>query len=80
MHGTADALWGKNPGIIRSPGSWFEDSNMLYAKSLRVIGQWLETASVTTFELEKCGNYYVVWTDYLTEAGQWDFAKCSGQP
>jgi hypothetical protein len=53
------------------PGSWFEDSNMLYAKSLRVIGQWLETASVTTFELEKCGNYYVVWTDYLTEAGQW---------
>jgi hypothetical protein len=62
---------GRNPGIIRSPGSWFEDSNMLYAKSLRVIGQWLEAASVTTFELEKCGNYYVVWTDYLTEAGEW---------
>jgi hypothetical protein len=55
MHGTAHAL----------------PSNMVYAKSLRVIGQWLEAARVTTFELEKCGNYCVVWTDYLTEAGEW---------
>jgi hypothetical protein len=43
---------------------------MVHSKSLRVIGQSLEAARVTTFELEKYGNYYVVWTDYLTEADE----------
>jgi hypothetical protein len=45
--------------------------DMVYAKSLRVIGQSLEAARVTTFELEKYGNYYVVWIDCLTEADEW---------
>jgi hypothetical protein len=46
------------------------DSNMVHSKSLRVIGQSLEAARLTTFELEKYGNYYVVWIDYLTEADE----------
>jgi hypothetical protein len=46
------------------------DSNMVHSKSLRVIGQSLEAARVTTFELEKYGNYYVVWIDCLTEADE----------
>ena len=44
---------------------------MVHAKSLRVIGQLLEAASVTTFELEKYDHYYVVWSNCLTEAGEW---------
>jgi hypothetical protein len=43
---------------------------MVHSKSLRVIGQSLEAARVTTFELEKYGNYYVVWIDCLTEADE----------
>ena len=44
---------------------------MLHALSLRVIGQTLELASVNAFELEKHGQYYVVWSDSLTDASRW---------
>ena len=37
-------------------------AKMNYAKSLRVIGQSLEVARVTTFELEKDGQDYLVRT------------------
>jgi hypothetical protein len=43
---------------------------MSHAKSLRVIGQSLEAARVLTFELEKYGPQYMVWTDSVTEAGE----------
>jgi hypothetical protein len=44
---------------------------MVHAKSLRVIGQSLEAARVEAFELEKHDEYYVVWSNCLTEAGEW---------
>ncbi len=44
---------------------------MIHAQSLRVIGQSLEVAGVTTFELEKHGQYYIAWGDSLAQAGEW---------
>ena len=44
---------------------------MVHAQSLRVIGQSLEGAGVTTFELEKHGQYYVAWSDSWSEADEW---------
>jgi hypothetical protein len=44
---------------------------MVHAQSLRVIGQSLEGAGVTTLELEKHGQYYVAWSDSWSEAGEW---------
>ena len=46
---------------------------MIHAKSLRVIGQALETAGVAMFELEKHGRYYVAWSDSLNNADEWIF-------
>jgi hypothetical protein len=43
---------------------------MSHARSLRVIGQSLEAARILTFELEKYGPQYMVWTDSVTEAGE----------
>jgi hypothetical protein len=43
---------------------------MSHARSLRVIGQSLEAAQVLTFELEKYGPQYMVWTDSITAAGE----------
>ena len=40
------------------------------SRSLRVIGQILEPAKITVFELEKHGSGYVVWSDSLTEANE----------
>ena len=45
-------------------------SVMVHAKSLRVIGQVLEPAKVTAFELEKHGANYVLWSDLLTQANE----------
>jgi hypothetical protein len=61
---------------------------MTYAKSLRVIGQSLEVARVTTFELEKDGQDYLVRSESLTQTGDWilrnaisesDFTQQSGR-
>src|SRR6266496_6760687 len=61
---------------------------MTYAKSLRVIGQSLEVARVTTFELERDGQDYLVRSDSLTQTGDWilrnaisesDFTEQSGR-
>lgn len=46
-------------------------SVMVHARSLRVIGQALELAKVTAFELEKHGRYYVAWSDSLPDASTW---------
>ena len=43
---------------------------MSHAKSLRVIGQILEAAKVETFELEKHGQRYLVWSAALTKEGK----------
>jgi hypothetical protein len=61
---------------------------MAYAKALRVIGQSLEVARVTTFELDKDGQDYLVRSDSLTQTGDWilrnaisesDFTEQSGR-
>jgi hypothetical protein len=45
--------------------------NMSHANSLRVIGQLLEVAKVErSFELEKLGNRYLVWSASLTKEGE----------
>ena len=44
---------------------------MVHASSLRVIGQALEVADVRAFELEKHGQYYVVWSDSLANPDKW---------
>ena len=44
---------------------------MSHAKSLRVIGQALEAARIATFELEKYGPQYMVWSVLVSEAGEW---------
>jgi hypothetical protein len=43
---------------------------MSHAKSLRVIGQVLETARIATFELEKYGPEYMVWCSSVSQAGE----------
>ena len=43
---------------------------MSHAKSLRVIGQVLEAARVVTFELEKYGAQYMLWTVSLSNASE----------
>ena len=52
---------------------------MAYAKSLRVIGQSLEVARVTTFELEKDGQDYLVQSDSLTRTGEWILRQAIGE-
>jgi hypothetical protein len=52
---------------------------MPYAKSLRVIGQSLEVARVTTFELEKDGQDYLVRSDSLTQPGDRILRNAIGQ-
>ncbi len=44
---------------------------MSHAKSLRVIGQAIEAARIAAFEVEKYGPQYMVWSDAVTEAGEW---------
>ncbi|HEY1236324.1 MAG TPA: hypothetical protein VGH22_23290 [Candidatus Binatia bacterium] len=43
---------------------------MSHAKSLRVIGQCLEYAHIATFELEKYGPQYMLWSDAVNGAGE----------
>ena len=51
---------------------------MSHAKSLRVIGQAVEAARIATFEVEKYGPQYMVWTDSVTEAGEWILRNALG--
>jgi hypothetical protein len=44
---------------------------MVHSKSLRVIGQSLETAKIPSFELEADGQNYVVKSELLTGTGEW---------
>ena len=44
---------------------------MTYAKSLRTMGQLLESANIVAFELIKTGQYYIVQSDSLTRTGKW---------
>jgi hypothetical protein len=41
---------------------------MVHSKSLRVIGQLLETVAVPSFELERHGLYYLTWSPFLLNA------------
>ena len=52
---------------------------MPYAKSLRVIGQSLEVARVTTFELKKDGQDYLIRSDSLTQTGDWILRNAIGE-
>jgi len=52
---------------------------MPHAKSLRVIGQSLERAGIETFEVEKHGQQYLIWTDALTEEGEWTLRNVLGR-
>jgi hypothetical protein len=45
--------------------------SMAHGKSLRVIGQSLETARIEEFELEKDGHDYLVKGSGLSAAGEW---------
>ncbi len=45
-------------------------SIMSHGKSLRVIGQSLESVSIETFELEKYGSSYMLWSDAVNEASE----------
>lgn len=51
---------------------------MSHAKSLRVIGQAVEAARIATFEVEKYGPQYMVWSDSVTEAGEWILRNALG--
>jgi hypothetical protein len=44
---------------------------MAHAKSLRVIGQSLEAAKLSAFELNTDGPNYVVMSNSLTKTGEW---------
>lgn len=44
---------------------------MAHATSLRVIGQSLEAARLSAFELETDGASYLVESDVLSETGEW---------
>ena len=54
-------------------------TKMTYARSLRVIGQSLEVARVTTFELEKDGQDYLVRSDSLSETSEWILRNAVGE-
>lgn len=56
----------------------FFSSTMSHAKSLRVIGQAVEAARIATFEVEKYGPQYMVWSDSVTEAGEWILRNALG--
>src|SRR6266498_2085082 len=55
--------------LFRIAKAWI--TNMLHAKSLRVIGQLLEAAGIAAFELEKNDQYYVVSSASVTTPGEW---------
>jgi hypothetical protein len=44
---------------------------MLYAESLRAIGQSLEMLRLPTFEIEKIGDFCIVRSELLTETHEW---------
>ena len=44
---------------------------MTHAKSLRLIGQSLETAKLQAFELKTEGQNYIAHSDSLTAASEW---------
>ena len=61
---------------------------MNHAKSLRVIGQALEVAKVSMFNLESDGRNYMVQSDSMSRTGEWmlryavtesDFSTLSGR-
>ena len=52
---------------------------MAHAKSLRVIGQSLETARVAAFELKKEGQDYLVQSDSLTPTVEWILRNLKGE-
>lgn len=52
---------------------------MSHAKSLRVIGQALEAAGVPTFEIEKYGPQYMVWSASVSFAGEAQIRKALRQ-
>ena len=68
-------LYGLDPVTSRI----FSVAKMNYAKSLRVIGQSLEVARVTTFELEKDGQDYLVRSDSLSETSEWILRNAVGE-
>ena len=68
-------LYGLDPVTSRI----FSVAKMNYAKSLRVIGQSLEVARVTTFELEKDGQDYLVRSDFLSETSEWILRNAVGE-
>ena len=68
-------LYGLDPVASRI----FSVAKMNYAKSLRVIGQSLEVARVTTFELEKDGQDYLVRSDSLSETSEWILRNAVGE-
>ena len=46
-------------------------SHITHAKSLRVIGQMLETAAITTFKIQnECRGYYAVKSNLLTKVAE----------
>jgi hypothetical protein len=51
---------------------------MLHSKALRVIGQALDEIRATTFELEKHGQYYELWSEALITADEWILRKTFG--
>jgi len=57
-----------------------DNSKMVHAKSLRVIGQSLEAARIEAFEVEKYDEYYVMWSNCLTEAGEWILRNAQNNP
>ena len=68
-------LYGLDPVASRN----FSVAKMNYAKSLRVIGQSLEVARITTFELEKDGQDYLVRSDTLSETSEWILRNAVGE-
>ncbi|HEY7218455.1 MAG TPA: hypothetical protein VH985_08675 [Candidatus Binatia bacterium] len=52
---------------------------MLYAESLRAIGQSLETVHVESFRLEKEGDSYVVRSESLTPTRLWILSNSLGE-
>ena len=51
---------------------------MLHSKALRVIGQALDEIRAVTFELEKHGQYYELWSEALITADEWILRKTFG--
>jgi hypothetical protein len=55
------------------------ESKFTHARSLRVIGQKLEVAKISRFQLEHDGKHYTITSDLMSRTGEWILRYATSQ-